>query len=491
MALGPIVYVYVERKIAGFMQDRLGPTRVGPYGLLQTVADAIKLMFKEAIYPTGADKKLFLIAPCLVVLGAFLAMVVIPFGSRLQAADLNIGLFYVVAVSSLSTVGLIMAGWASNNKYALFGAMRSAAQIVSYEIPAVMILLGHRDDRGQPLAAGHRATTQEGGLPHWFLFRYFPIMPIAFVIFFTAGLAECNRTPFDIPEAESELVAGFHTEYSGFFFAMFFMAEYTEMFVISAVASVLFLGGWYSPFPNGILQQIGPIGLGPVWLIAKAWFLVFVMMWLRWTLPRLRVDQLMYVAWKVLLPISMTIVVVVGGLIMWAPTRDGFPWDVYVGWPLTLLVLGALTLWMVARAPVQEATRPADGGVRTRDDSMVQGRLGRLLDRPRGHEDHLAPHVHAEGDARSTPRRSGSSRPRAACASSWPTRTASAAGSARAPAPCSASTSRRRSATPRPRRSSRPTASPSSSTSPSSTSTCRCAATATCARTRAPRTAST
>jgi len=144
-------------------------------------------------------------------------------------------------------------------------------------------------------------------------------------------------------------VAGFHTEYSGFFFAMFFMAEYTEMFVISAVASVLFLGGWYSPFPNGILQQIPftPIGLGPVWLIAKAWFLVFVMMWLRWTLPRLRVDQLMYVAWKVLLPISMVIVVVVGGLIMYGPTRYGFPWDRYVGWPLTLLVLGSLTLWMV------------------------------------------------------------------------------------------------------------------------------------------------
>jgi NADH-quinone oxidoreductase subunit H len=347
MALGPIVYVYVERKIAGFMQDRLGPTRVGPYGLLQTVADAIKLMFKEAIYPTGADKKLFLIAPCLVVLGAFLAMAVIPFGSRLQAADLDIGLFYVVAVSSLSTVGLIMAGWASNNKYALFGAMRSAAQIVSYEIPAVMILLAIVMIVGS-LSLQDIVYAQEGGLPHWFLFRYFPIMPIAFVIFFTAGLAECNRTPFDIPEAESELVAGFHTEYSGFFFAMFFMAEYTEMFVISAVASVLFLGGWYTPFPNGILQQIGPIGLGPLWMIAKAWFLVFIMMWLRWTLPRLRVDQLMYVAWKVLLPLAMTIVVVIGGLLMFAPTRHGFPWDVYVGWPLTLLVLGALTLWMVA-----------------------------------------------------------------------------------------------------------------------------------------------
>jgi len=345
MAVGPIVYVYAERKIAGFMQDRLGPTRVGPYGLLQTVADAIKLMFKEAIYPTGVDKKLFLIAPCLVVLGAFLAMVVIPFGERSQVADLNVGLFYVIAVSSLSTVGLIMAGWASNNKYALFGAMRSAAQIVSYEIPAVMILLGIVMMVGS-LSLQDIVLFQEGGLTHWLLFRYFPIMPLAFVIFFTAGLAECNRTPFDIPEAESELVAGFHTEYSGFFFAMFFMAEYTEMFVISSVASVLFLGGYWSPLPNHWLQHIGPIGLGPLWLIAKAWFLVFVMMWLRWTLPRLRVDQLMYVAWKVLLPISMFLVVLIGGLIMIPATRNGFPWDRYVGWLFTLVIFGALIAWM-------------------------------------------------------------------------------------------------------------------------------------------------
>jgi NADH-quinone oxidoreductase subunit H len=345
MALGPIVYVYVERKIAGFMQDRLGPTRVGPYGLLQTIADAVKLMFKEAIYPAGADKKLFLIAPCLVVLGAFLSFVVIPWGSRLQPADLNVGLFYVVAVSSLSTVGLIMAGWASNNKYALFGAMRSAAQIVSYEIPAVMTLLTIVMIVGS-LSLQDIVWAQTGGLTHWFLFRYFPLMPVAFVIFFTAGLAECNRTPFDIPEAESELVAGFHTEYSGFFFAMFFMAEYTEMFVICSVASVLFLGGWSTPFPDGILQRVWIFGLGPLWLIAKAWSLVFVMMWLRWTLPRLRVDQLMYVAWKVLLPISMVLVVAVGGLLMIPATRDGFPWDPYVGWVVTLVIFGALVAWM-------------------------------------------------------------------------------------------------------------------------------------------------
>ncbi len=242
MSVGPIIYVYVERKIAGFMQDRHGPTRVGPYGLLQTVADAIKLLFKEAIYPRGVDKKLFLIAPCLVVLGAFLSFVVVPFGPRIVTADLNVGVFYVVAVSSLSTVGLIMAGWASNNKYALFGAMRSAAQIVSDEIPAVMTLIAVVMIVGS-LSLQDIVAAQAGGIGNWLVFRYFPLMPIAFVIFFTAGLAECNRTPFDIPEAESELVAGFHTEYSGFFFALFFMAEYTEMFVFSAVASVAFFGG--------------------------------------------------------------------------------------------------------------------------------------------------------------------------------------------------------------------------------------------------------
>jgi NADH-quinone oxidoreductase subunit H len=347
-ALGPILYVYAETKIAGFMQDRVGPYRVGPHGTLQPVADSIKLIFKEAIFPRGVDKKLFILAPCLVVVGAFLSLAVLPFGGRAQAVDLNVGLFYVVAVSSLSTVGLIMAGWASNNKYALFGAMRSAAQIVSYEIPAVMALLVPVMLVGS-LSLQEVVSAQAGGLPNWLLFAYFPLMPVAFLVFFVAGMAECNRTPFDIPEAESELVAGFHTEYSGFFFAMFFLAEYTEMFVISAVASVLFLGGWMAPHPA--LQAIGPVGLGPLWLVLKAWFLVFVMMWLRWTLPRLRVDQLMYVAWKVLLPISLVLVVVVAGLSVLPATRGGFPWDRYVGWPF----LGALVLWLVVTPIVGRA----------------------------------------------------------------------------------------------------------------------------------------
>jgi NADH-quinone oxidoreductase subunit H len=354
MALGPLLYVYAETKIAGFMQDRIGPKRVGPHGLLQTIADAVKLLFKEAIFPQKADRLLFVLAPCLVVIGAFLSFVVIPFGSRLQTADLNVGVFYVVAVSSLSTVGIIMAGWASNNKYALFGAMRSAAQIVSYEIPAVMSLLVVVIVVGS-LSLQEIVAAQAGGLQNWLLFRYFPLNVVAFLVFFTASLAECNRAPFDIPEAESELVAGFHTEYSGFFFAMFFMAEYTEMVVVSAVASVLFLGGYLAPHPA--LQQLGPVGLGPLWLIAKAWFLVFVMMWLRWTLPRLRVDQLMHVAWKVLLPISLGLAVLVGGLVLWWPR--GFLWDRYVGWPLAALLAGWLALGLVrarlwSRRRVQE-----------------------------------------------------------------------------------------------------------------------------------------
>ncbi len=341
MSLGPVIYVYVERKISGFMQDRLGPNRVGPYGLLQTIADTIKLLFKEAVYPKGVDRRLFVIAPVLVNVGAFMPFVVIPWGFHLQGADLDVGVFYVTAIAALSTVGLIMAGWASNNKYALFGAMRSAAQIVSYEIPAVMILLLPVMLVGT-LSMQQIVYAQAGGLQSWFVFRYFPIMPVAFLVFFVAGLAETNRAPFDIPEAESELVAGFHTEYSGFFFAMFFMAEYTEMFVISAVSAVIFMGGYLTPFPGGIGQGLPlpftsyVLPLGPFWLIVKAWGLMLVMMWLRWTLPRSRVDQLMHIAWKVLLPVALVLVVVVGGLSLWQPTRNGFPWDGLAGWTLTV-----------------------------------------------------------------------------------------------------------------------------------------------------------
>ena len=350
--LGACMYlVLAERKVSAFMQDRIGPNRVGPLGLLQTLADTIKLLFKEAIFPKKVDRKLFVIAPVLVNVGAFMPVLVIPGGGRLQPADLNVGVFYVVAIASLSTVGLIMAGWASNNKYSLFGGMRSAAQIVSYEIPAVMVLLVPVMIVGS-LSLNDITMAQYGGLPNWFLFRSFPLMPVAFLVFFVAGLAETNRAPFDIPEAESELVGGFHTEYSGFFFAMFFMAEYTEMFVFSATATVLFLGGYLAPHPA--LQQldlplVGSIPMGWFWMWFKAWSLVFVMMWLRWTLPRSRVDQLMHIAWKVLLPIALVLVVVVGFFVLQPSTAGGFPWDRWVGWPLTL-GLFAFLLYVMVRA---------------------------------------------------------------------------------------------------------------------------------------------
>jgi NADH-quinone oxidoreductase subunit H len=355
VALATMFYVYAERKVSGFMQDRLGPMRVGPYGILQTLADTIKLLFKEAIYPKGVDRKLFIIAPLLVNVGAFMPFLVIPWGFRLQGADLDVGVFYVTAIAALSTVGLIMAGWASNNKYALFGAMRAAAQIVSYEIPAVVILLLPIMIVGS-LSLQQIAHVQEGGLHNWLLFRYFPIMPVAFLVFFVAGLAETNRAPFDIPEAESELVAGFHTEYSGFFFACFFMAEYTEMFIFSSVASVIFLGGYLTPFPGGFLQGLGPVPLGWFWLILKAWGLMFVMMWLRWTLPRSRVDQLMHIAWKVLLPIALGLVVVVGALILIPATADGFWWDGVVAW-LTTGALAVFLFYVMVRAFVWNRRR--------------------------------------------------------------------------------------------------------------------------------------
>jgi NADH-quinone oxidoreductase subunit H len=355
-AMACLIYVYAETKLAGFFQDRIGPKRVGPHGMLQTVADAVKLLFKEAIFPAGVDKFLFVLAPCLVNVGAFMPFLVVPWGARLQAADLNIGVFYVSAIASLATVGLIMAGWASNNKYALYGAMRSAAQIVSYEIPAVMVLVAMVILVGS-LSLQDFTTAQLGGLPNWLVFRYFPLNIVAFLVFFTAGMAECNRAPFDIPEAESELVAGFHTEYSGFFFAMFFMAEYTEMFVISAVTSVLFFGGYLAPHES--LQMLGPLPMGWFWLTFKAWGLMFVMMWLRWTLPRLRVDQLMHVAWKVLLPISLVLVVGVSVLVLWKPTSLGFPWDRWFGWPLTAGI-AAYLFYGILRAVLWSRRRPAE-----------------------------------------------------------------------------------------------------------------------------------
>jgi len=296
--------IWLERKVSAHMQDRLGPMRVGGWhGWAQSIADGVKLLFKEDIVPEQADHTIFALAPMVVFASAFAAFVVIPFSPSLIVSDLNIGILYLVAISSIVVIGIMMAGWSSNNKWALYGAIRSAAQIISYEIPAGFALLTSIMLVGS-LSMQDISEAQAGGIHHWILLHN-PFSFVAFFIYYCAALAEVNRTPFDIPEAESELVAGYHTEYSGMRFAIFFLAEYANMFAVSAIATTLFLGGW-----NGIWTT--PILPPALSFVLKCLFLIFVMMWLRWTLPRLRVDQLMYMSWKVLLPFSAVCVVGVG-----------------------------------------------------------------------------------------------------------------------------------------------------------------------------------
>jgi NADH-quinone oxidoreductase subunit H len=315
VAVFALLAIYLERKISAHIQDRLGPMETGGWhGWSQTMADTVKLLLKEDIFPDAADKPLFRFAPYIVFTAAFATFAVLPWAQNLIAADINIGVFYVVAVSSLAVIGILMAGWSSNNKWALYGAMRSAAQMVSYEIPVALSLLVPILI-AQSLSMRDLVMIQQGGFWHWGVFSHLPFGLVAFVIYFWASLAEVNRNPFDIPEAESELVAGYMVEYSGMRFAIFFLAEYANMFVVSAVVAALFLGGWYAPIP----WLDVPVSVSPVWhgVVGAAWFagkgilLVCVQMWLRWTLPRLRVDQLMHICWKVFLPFSFANILLV------------------------------------------------------------------------------------------------------------------------------------------------------------------------------------
>ncbi len=289
---------WIERRIAGRMQSRIGPNRVGPQGLLQWLADGIKLMMKEDLIPKGADRTVFKIAPYLCVTGVFGTFVVLPWGEELIASDLNVGILYFLSITSLVVIGTLMAGWSSNNKWSLLGGMRSAAQIVSYEIPAALSLLVPIMIAGG-LSLGGLMSAQ-GWLPwDWMVFQN-PFALVAFFIFFTSALAEGNRAPFDLPEAESELVSGFATEYSSFRYAAFFLAEWGNVYVIGAVTTAIFLGG-------GNLPELlaGYTVISVALFMAKTFFIVFVVIWIRWTLPRFRVDQLMELSWKYLLPIGI------------------------------------------------------------------------------------------------------------------------------------------------------------------------------------------
>ena len=327
MAVNALIAVYFERKVSAFMQDRLGPMEVGIFGFKggkrfwggigQTFADAIKLLSKEDIIPNDADKFLMMMAPFIIFTGAFLTFIGLPMSDSLVISNFNIGIFYIIAMSSVGVIGIILAGWSSNNKWSLYGAMRAAAQMISYEIPIALSLIlvvlvsGHLDIHG---------IVQWQADNRWFILHS-PFAALGFIIYFVSVVAETNRTPFDIPEAESELVAGWMTEYSGFRWALFFLSEYANMLIVAFVASIVFLGGWLSPFqlidlpfidilPESWLILDGTV-FGIFWMFVKAIILIFCMMWFRWTFPRLRVDQLMYVCWKIFIPFALANVILI------------------------------------------------------------------------------------------------------------------------------------------------------------------------------------
>lgn len=305
VALAGMFFIWCERKIAGYIQSRYGPMYTGRFhGILQSIADGVKLLLKEDIWPAEADKLLFRLGPLLVFIGAFLSFAVLPFSPTWVGANLDIGLFYAFATSSLVVTGVLAAGWGSNNKWSLYGAVRGAAQVISYEIPLGLAVLPVVMSVGT-LNLGQLIYAQEGWLWSWHVFN--PLFFVAFFIYLISSLAEVNRVPFDLPETESELVSGYHTEYTGMKFAFFFLGEYADMFVVSAIAVTVFLGGWYSgiPFIDSIVHPA-------LIFIGKSVMLVMLQIWLRWTLPRLRVDQLMFVCWKVFIPASLGLVFLYG-----------------------------------------------------------------------------------------------------------------------------------------------------------------------------------
>ena len=309
-----VVFVYMERKVAGFMQLRLGPHRVGPFGTLQVFADVFKLLLKESFAPNSVDKLLFNLAPILVLSVSFMALAPMSYASGAQLWDANIGILYVTAVSSIGVIGILMAGWSSNNKYSLLGAMRSGAQIVSYELSAGLSIVAVIAMCGS-LSVSEIIASQADG---WWIFKgHLPIM-FAFVIYVIAGTAETNRAPFDLAEAESELTAGYHTEYSGMQFGMFYLTEYINMAVISMVAATVFLGGWlpFHIFNFHAFNNIMDFIPGWIWFFGKTFFIIFLMMWFRWTFPRLRIDQLLKLEWKYLLPLSIINIVIVAFIVV-------------------------------------------------------------------------------------------------------------------------------------------------------------------------------
>lgn len=313
LSLAVAYLTLAERKVIGYIQARIGPNRVGPRGWLQPIADGIKLLMKEVIIPSGANRALFIIGPVLSLAPALIAWAVIPFDNTLVLSNINAGLLYIMAVTSMGVYGVIIAGWASNSKYAFLGAMRCAAQIVAYEIAMGFALVGVLLAAGS-LNLGDIVRAQAGSLAHWF---WLPLLPL-FLIYFIAGVAETNRAPFDVAEGESEIVAGFHVEYSGMTFAVFFLAEYANMILVSALASIMFLGGWLSPF-QGIpfVQGLFAWVPGMLWLLLKISLLLFLFLWFRATFPRYRYDQIMRLGWKVFIPITIVWLLVVGVAVLY------------------------------------------------------------------------------------------------------------------------------------------------------------------------------